>query len=49
MGEMKAKICIITGSNSGIGKETATSLAKMGAPIVMVVRDQSEGRKLEQK
>jgi NAD(P)-dependent dehydrogenase (short-subunit alcohol dehydrogenase family) len=45
MSEMKGKICIITGSNSGIGKETATNLAKMGATIVMVVRDQERGEK----
>ena len=34
---MKGRICIITRSNSGIGKETAIGLAKMGATIVMVV------------
>ena len=45
MSEMKGKICIITGSNSGIGKETATNLVKMGATIVMVVRDQERGEK----
>ena len=45
MSEMKGKICIITGSNSGIGKETALSLAKMGATVVMVVRDQERGEK----
>ena len=42
---MKGKICIITGSNSGIGKETATNLVKMGATIIMVVRDQERGEK----
>ena len=42
---MKGKICIITGSNSGIGKETAIGLAKMGATIIMVVRDQERGEK----
>jgi NAD(P)-dependent dehydrogenase (short-subunit alcohol dehydrogenase family) len=42
---MKGKICIVTGSNSGIGKETAISLAKMGATIVMVVRSQERGEK----
>jgi NAD(P)-dependent dehydrogenase (short-subunit alcohol dehydrogenase family) len=42
---MKGKVCIITGSNSGIGKETATSLAKMGAHVVMVVRNQERGEK----
>jgi NAD(P)-dependent dehydrogenase (short-subunit alcohol dehydrogenase family) len=45
MSTMKGKICIITGSNSGIGKETAIGLAKMGATIVMVVRDQERGEK----
>ena len=45
MSAMKGAICIITGSNSGIGKETAIGLAKMGATIVMVVRDQERGEK----
>ena len=43
MSWIKGKICIITGSNSGIGKETAVALAKMGATIVMVVRDRERG------
>ena len=42
---MKGKICVVTGSNSGIGKETALSLAKMGAHVVMVVRNQERGEK----
>jgi NAD(P)-dependent dehydrogenase (short-subunit alcohol dehydrogenase family) len=45
LSEMKGKVCIITGSNSGIGKETATSLAKMGAHVVIVVRNQERGEK----
>lgn len=45
MSWIRAKICIITGSNSGIGKETAIALARMGARIVMVVRDQERGEK----
>jgi NAD(P)-dependent dehydrogenase (short-subunit alcohol dehydrogenase family) len=45
MSVMKEKICIITGSNSGIGKETAIGLAEMGATIVMVVRDKGRGEK----
>ena len=45
MDEMKGKICVVTGSNSGIGKETALSLAKMGAHVVMVVRNQGRGEK----
>lgn len=34
---------MITGSSSGIGKATATALARMGASIVMVCRDGSKG------
>jgi NAD(P)-dependent dehydrogenase (short-subunit alcohol dehydrogenase family) len=45
MSWIKGKICIITGSNSGIGKETAIALARMGATIIMVVRDRERGEK----
>ena len=45
MSWIKGKICIITGSNSGIGKETVIGLARMGASIVMVVRNQERGEK----
>ncbi len=45
MSQMKGKICLITGSNSGIGKETAIGLAKLGATVVMVVRSQERGEK----
>ena len=40
---LKNKVCIVTGSNSGIGKETALSLAEMGATVVMVVRSKERG------
>lgn len=43
--EMHGKLCLVTGSNSGIGKETALSLAKMGAHVVMVVRSPERGEK----
>jgi retinol dehydrogenase 14 len=42
--QMIGKVCVVTGSNSGIGKETAFSLAKMGATVIMVVRSQEKGR-----
>jgi retinol dehydrogenase-14 len=42
---MKGKTCIVTGSNSGIGKETALALAKMNATVVMVVRNGERGEK----
>lgn len=41
---MEKKICVITGSNSGIGKVTAISLAKQGYEIIMLVRDSEKSR-----
>lgn len=42
---MAGKVCVVTGSNSGIGKETAASLAEMDATVIMVVRNQEKGQK----
>jgi len=42
---MKGKICMITGANSGIGKATAIGLAKLGAILVLVCRDQARAEK----
>lgn len=41
---MSGKICLITGSSSGIGKATALGLAKLGAHVVMVCRDPDRGK-----
>jgi NAD(P)-dependent dehydrogenase (short-subunit alcohol dehydrogenase family) len=41
---LKGKICMITGANSGIGKETALGLAKLGATVVMVCRNPVLGK-----
>lgn len=45
MTNMKGKTCIVTGSNSGIGREAALALADMGATVVMAVRDRERGEK----
>ncbi len=41
--DMHGKICLVTGSTSGIGKATALGLAKLGATVVMVARDKDRG------
>ncbi len=41
---MKGKVVIVTGSNSGIGKETALALAEKGATVVTVVRNREMGQ-----
>ena len=40
---MEGKTCVITGANGGIGLETALSLGRMGARIVMIARDTERG------
>lgn len=44
MEELKNKICIVTGSSSGIGRAVVIALAKLGAQIIMVSRDKPRGR-----
>lgn len=40
---MKDKVCIITGANGGVGKESAIGLAKLDAHVVMVCRSKERG------
>ena len=45
--DMKSKRVIITGANSGLGKESAIALAKLGAEIVLAVRDTNKGQSVK--
>lgn len=40
---MSGKTVIVTGANAGIGKVTARELARMGARVIMVCRDEGRG------
>jgi len=46
---LKNKIVLITGTTSGIGKETARGLAKLGSTIVFTTRDTFKGEKTKKK
>jgi NAD(P)-dependent dehydrogenase (short-subunit alcohol dehydrogenase family) len=47
--DMQGKICLVTGSSSGIGKVTARELARAGATVVMVCRNQAKGEAARQE
>jgi NAD(P)-dependent dehydrogenase (short-subunit alcohol dehydrogenase family) len=40
---MNGAVCVVTGATSGIGKATATALARRGARVVLVGRDRGRG------
>ncbi|MEW5754723.1 MAG: SDR family oxidoreductase [Pseudomonadota bacterium] len=44
MNNVKGKVCVVTGSTSGIGLVTAKELAKMGGTTVVVARDEERGK-----
>lgn len=45
MSNTTGKVCVVTGANAGIGKETSIGLAKLGATVVMVCRDAGRAEK----
>jgi NAD(P)-dependent dehydrogenase (short-subunit alcohol dehydrogenase family) len=44
MEKMAGKVVVITGGNTGIGKEAAVGLASMGARVVITSRNEDRGR-----
>jgi NAD(P)-dependent dehydrogenase (short-subunit alcohol dehydrogenase family) len=43
--DMKGKVCIVTGANTGLGQYTAQVLAKNGAHVILAVRSLERGEK----
>jgi len=41
---LKGKTILVTGANTGMGKETARALARMGAHVIMLCRSEERGR-----
>ena len=44
MPDMQGKTVVVTGGNSGIGFETAATLASMGARVLITARNADKGR-----
>ncbi len=41
---MDGRVCLVTGGNSGIGEATAVGLARLGAKVAIVCRNEERGR-----
>src|SRR4051794_18039163 len=43
--DQRGRIAVVTGANSGLGRVTATELARHGARVVLAVRDTGAGQR----
>lgn len=43
--DLRGKTCLVTGASAGIGKAAAAGLARLGARVVMAVRDPEKGER----
>jgi len=46
---LEGRVCVVTGPTSGIGRETAHGLARLGAQLVLACRDVAKGEVVRQE
>ncbi len=46
--DMTGLVCLVTGASSGLGLVTAESLARLGATVYMLVRDEGKGQRVRE-
>ena len=42
--DMTGRVCLVTGATSGLGLVTAEGLARLGATVYMIIRNEGKGR-----
>jgi len=47
--DLANKLCVVTGANSGIGKETVREFARQGAYVIMVCRNEQRAKDAKQE
>ncbi|MCW9707141.1 SDR family oxidoreductase [Fodinibius salsisoli] len=47
--DLSNKLCVVTGANSGIGKETVRAFARQGAYVVMICRNEQRAEQARQE
>lgn len=47
--DMSGRICLVTGANSGIGKQVCLQLARLNATVIMACRNETDGKTVQKE